>query len=224
VVELLEWLSSIGFTSRSFEEETSFQYGRIGERVTGAAVTVADDPACRHGVGVPSPFDWEGVTRRPVTFLDEGVARGVVYDLRAAAVAGCASTGHAVGGGPFPEGTAAPAHVVLAPGDATREELLGRIERGLWVTRFHYVNGMLDPRRAVMTGLTRDGTFRVADGRVVGAVTNLRFTDSVLEAFARIGGIGRELRAVPTWWSELGAFVAPPVLVRGLVFTGRQRE
>jgi len=223
VVELLEWLASIGFTSRSFEEETSFQFGRIGTPVTGD-VTIADDPACRSGVGIPSPFDWEGVTRRPVTFLEHGVARGVVHDLRSAAVAGCASTGHAVGGGPFPDGHAAPAHVVLAPGRATREELLASMERGLWVTRFHYVNGMLDPRRAVMTGLTRDGTFRIADGKVAGAVTNLRFTDSVLEAFGRIGGIGRELRAVPTWWTELGAFAAPPLLVRGLVFTGVQRE
>ena len=83
---------------------------------------------------------------------------------------------------------------------------------------------MLEPRRAVMTGLTRDGVLKVEGGQVKHGVRNLRFTDSVLEAFGRIEGLSRVLSSVPTWWSELGAVTAPALLIRGLRFTGTTNE
>ena len=70
-----------------------------------------------------------------------------------------------------------------------------------------------------MTGMTRDGTFLIEDGVRTRGVKNLRFTDSILEAFARIDGVGVRREAVTTWWSESGAFVAPALLIRGLRFT-----
>jgi predicted Zn-dependent protease len=103
------------------------------------------------------------------------------------------------------------------------EELLSGLKRGLWVRRLHYVNGLLDPRRAVMTGLTRDGTFLVEGGRVKRAVGSLRFTDSLLEAFERVDGLTRARQVVPNWWSETGSCAAPAILVRGLTFTGGSR-
>jgi predicted Zn-dependent protease len=91
------------------------------------------------------------------------------------------------------------------------------------VTRFHYVNGLLDTRRATMTGMTRDGTFLIEGGRVGRAVTNLRFTESVLAALGRVGGVGRELQAVPTHWLMVGSYLCPALLLRGFTFTGRTR-
>jgi len=99
-------------------------------------------------------------------------------------------------------------------------ELIARVDRGLYVTRFHYVNGLLDTRRAAMTGMTRDGTYWVEDGVPVHAVRNLRFTDGVLEALRRAEGIEDRAEAVPSWWSDQGAMVAPALLIRGLRFTG----
>jgi predicted Zn-dependent protease len=93
------------------------------------------------------------------------------------------------------------------------------------VTRFHYVNGFLDTRRATMTGMTRDGTFLIENGKPGRAVRNLRWTESILDALspARLGGIGRELRSSATSWTKLGQVLAPALLVRGFRFTGRSR-
>jgi predicted Zn-dependent protease len=109
-------------------------------------------------------------------------------------------------------------------GSDDRAALLDRLDDGLWVTRLHYVNGMLEPRRAVMTGLTRDGLFRVQGGKPRHGVRNMRFNDSILEAFQRIDGLSAALLSVPTWWSSLGAVTVPSVLIRGLRFTGTSEE
>ena len=93
----------------------------------------------------------------------------------------------------------------------------------LAVTRFHYVNGLLDPRRALQTGMTRDGLFLIEQGRVTRGVRNLRWTESMLDAFARMDGATRERQAVGTSWTSAGAFIAPAVLLRGFHFTGRSR-
>ena len=94
------------------------------------------------------------------------------------------------------------------------------MRRGLYVCRLHYVNGLLETPRAVMTGLTRDGCFLVENGKLTRAVGNLRFTDSFLEGLARCDGMTRERRALPTWWSDGGAIVAPAIRIRGFRFNG----
>jgi predicted Zn-dependent protease len=104
------------------------------------------------------------------------------------------------------------------------DELIAGVERGLYICRLHYVNGFLEPRRAVMTGLTRDGCFLVEKGKIACAVGNMRFTDSFLEGLARCDGMTRARKAVATWWSDVGAFVAPAVRIRALRFNGRSQE
>ena len=111
---------------------------------------------------------------------------------------------------------------MLEGGEATAEELLERVERGLWVSRFHYVNGLLDTRRALMTGMTRHGLYQIEKGRLGHGVANLRWTESLLEAFSRIDGITRAREAVAAGLSD-STFVCPTVLVRGWRFTGKTR-
>ena len=72
-----------------------------------------------------------------------------------------------------------------------------------------------------MTGLTRDGTFLIENGRLARGIQNLRFTDSVLEAFERIDGLTAERSTIPNWWADIGSVTAPTVLIRGLKFTGK---
>ena len=109
------------------------------------------DPA-----GFPMAFDYEGVAKRRVTLLDQGVCREVVHDTQTAARDGVSSTGHGLPApnpwGPFP------INLLMKPGDATREDLIGGLDRGLLVTRFHYTNPV-HPKLAIITGMTRDGTF-----------------------------------------------------------------
>ena len=219
VAELLVWLSEIGFSSRSWEDGTSFLAERIGERVTGAGVTLVDDGQMPFGIGVPSPFDAEGQPRQRVPLIDAGVGGGVVHDTRSARRQGCAGTGHATDQASLMADGSRAAHVHFLPGDEDIDALVGQLDRGLLISRFHYVNGMLEPRRAVMTGLLRDAAFLVEGGRVRHAVQTMRFTDSILEAFARIpaGGVGRDLESHTTFDDD--CIVCPPLLIRGLRFT-----
>jgi PmbA protein len=229
VAELIEWLGGIAFTPRSIEDGTSplsdaLRAGRTDVAVTGPRVSLVDDGWTEGGLGLFNPFDAEGGLKERVILLDQGVGRGVVHDRATGRQHGCRSTGHAVSAEDSQGSSAMPANLFFAAGTDTTEDLLGRVERGLWITSFHYVNGLLEPRRAVMTGLTRHGTFLIDDGRLSRGVQNLRFTDSILAAFARIEGVTAARSAVPTWWSSLGANVVPTLLIRGLQFTGTTTE
>src|SRR5262249_938742 len=153
------------FGARTIEDGSSALAGRIGERLTGERITIYDDALGGEDGCPTAPFDPEGTPRQRVTFFDGGVARQAVHDRATAALLHPQSTGHAppihdelCEGGPVPQ------HLMLAGGDATVEELCARVERGLLVSRFHYVNGLLDTRRALMTGMTRDGLWRIENG------------------------------------------------------------
>ncbi|HUU90256.1 MAG TPA: metallopeptidase TldD-related protein, partial [Phycisphaerae bacterium] len=76
-----------------------------------------------------------------------------------------------------------------------------------------YTN-ILDPMKTVLTGMTRDGTFLVEDGRIVHPVRNLRYTENVLEALGRIDGMTQKLTLVA------GPCVVPTVRIKGVQFTG----
>ncbi len=217
VVELLEWLAFTTFGAREIADGTSAFSGRLGQLVTGARVTLVDDGA-RDDAFV-ARFDREGTARQRVVLIDHGVANAALYDRLHAAKAGRTSTGHAAPPSAWDDAPVAQA-LVLEGGEDTIESLVSKVDRGLWISRFHYVNGFIEPRRTVMTGLTRDGTFVISKGERGRGVRNMRFTDSVFEALARCDGMTRALEAVPTWWSDSGAFVAPSVLIRGLRFTG----
>ena len=218
VIELLEWFSGIAFGARAWEEGRSFLKGRRGEPVTGAKVSMYDPgPEARI---VPVSFDREGVARRRVDFIVNGRAGDVVHDRHSAQRNGCASTGHWAIDERFPVDGPTPGAVVMAAGDDSGD-LLDGLDYGLHVHRFHYVNGRLDPQKARMTGLTRDGVFEVRDGKVGSAVRDLRFTENLLEAFERIDGLGDTLHSVATFWSEHGgAYAAPRLRIRDFTFTG----
>jgi PmbA protein len=219
VAELVEWLGFIAFGARDFSQGSSALSGRIGQRISGAALDVVEDPT--GPLSFAEPFDREGVARRHVSLIERGVARGVLYDRSWASRLGAHSTGSAAGPTSFGEGGPMPSALVVAGGDAKSvSELIAGIERGLYVRRLHYVNGMLDPRRAVMTGLTRDGTFLVENGRIARAVGNMRFTDSLLEAFERCDGLTEQRQVLPNWWSDTGSVAAPAVRLRQFRFTG----
>lgn len=225
VAEAMEWMAMTSFSGKALLDGTSLLDGRQGERLCSDAITIFDDAGYPHPQAIPLPFDAEGVTKERVVFVDRGVGGRVATDLTFAARLedGRGSTGHALPVGEDLTEGPTPTNLVVAPGDASVDELVGRVERGLFVTRFHYVNGFLDTRRAAMTGMTRDGTFLIENGRLGRAVHNLRWTESFLEAFSRVGGVGRELRATAATWTSLGTLLCPALLLRGFKFTGRSR-
>jgi predicted Zn-dependent protease len=135
------------------------------------------------------------VPKREVVLIEDGVARSVVHDIRSAALAGTATTGHALAPGGAPDGPE-PTNLVLAGGDAASlAELCAPIERGLFVTRLWYVNPV-EPRRAVLTGTTRDGTFLIEDGVITRPLRDVRFTDSALRILAAVEQLSASQRLV----------------------------
>ncbi len=225
IAELLDWLGTIAVAAPEVEQGSSPLAGRLGQRITGEGVDLVEDPLDPGELGFGVPFDREGTWRRRVPIVEKGVARAILYDRTYAARAGETSTGSALLPSFGSAGGVGPTALSLGGGAAESvEELIAGIDRGLYVCRLHYVNGLLDPRRAVMTGLTRDGCFLVEKGKIVGPVGNLRFTDSLLEGLIRCDAMTRTRRAIPTFWSEAGALVAPAVRIRGFRFNGRSQE
>jgi PmbA protein len=212
VGELLMYLAYMGFGALSLQEGTSFLRGRLGQPIVDPRISVWDD-AHDHS-GLPASFDYEGVPKQRVDVIANGVGAGVVYDTRTAAREGKRSTGHAPPApstfGPFPS------HLILGAGETSRAALADGIERGLWVTRFHYVN-VVKSDLAVLTGLTKDGTFLIEHGEVTRPVKNLRFTESVLEAWSGLRVLGAERRLMEGWG---GAVLAPAMRLDRFRFTG----
>jgi PmbA protein len=210
VVDLLDMLGYLGFSALAVQEGRSF--AEPGRRIGSELVDIWDDGA--DPLGLPMAFDYEGVAKQRVTLVERGVCRDVVYDSQTAAKAGVRSTGHGLPApnpyGPFP------LNMLLGAGTASREELIGGIDRGLLVTRFHYTNPV-HPKLAIVTGMTRDGTFLVEGGRVVGPVKNLRYTQSYLEALAGVEAVGSERRCLR---GLLGGAVVPALRIASWTFTG----
>jgi predicted Zn-dependent protease len=109
-------------------------------------------------------------------------------------------------------------NLFMAPGSSSTDSMLASIDRGVWVTRFHYVN-IVHPRKAVLTGMTKDGTFLIENGRIVRPIRNLRFTEEIPAAFSRIQAIGAETRMVGAEYSGINARV-PALRIGRFAFTG----
>ncbi|HYK96010.1 MAG TPA: TldD/PmbA family protein [Candidatus Dormibacteraeota bacterium] len=210
VVDITDQLGYVGFNALSVQEGRSF--AEPGRRIGSNLVTIVDDGSDQHGL--PMSFDYEGVPKQRVTLVEGGICRDVVYDSQTAARGGRASTGHGLPApnpwGPFP------LNAVMSAGTTSREELIGGLERGLLVTRFHYTN-VVHPKLAIITGMTRDGTFLVEGGKIVGPVRNLRYTQSYLDALAGVSAVSVERKTVRGF---LGAAVVPALRIDGWTFTG----
>jgi predicted Zn-dependent protease len=184
---LVGFLAFVGFGGRAFLEGRSCFTGKDGQQVAAPSISIWDDAADPRTLG--APFDFEGTPTQRVDLVNDGVFREVVYDRRTGKEAGRPSTGHGLPP-PNPEGPF-PLHLFMATGDATVDEMIRSTDRGLLVTRFHYSN-IVNPMESSITGMTRDGTFLIEHGEIVGPVRNLRFTQSILGALSSVSLVGRE--------------------------------
>lgn len=211
VAGLLEYLSYIGFSGLAHEEGRSFM--ELGARLMGESVSIWDDGA--DPTGMPSPIDFEGVARRRVDLIEQGVAKAVVHDAATGSRAGTGSTGHGL---PAPNLLGPMAlNLFMAPGSTPRDELIKSVKRGIWVTRFHYLNPV-HPKKAILTGMTKDGTFLITDGRLSRPLLNFRFTQSIPEAFSDVRAAGRETKLLPGEF--FGAARTPALHLGSFNFTG----
>lgn len=186
---MMFFLAAYGWNGKAHLEGQSF--AKLGEQQFDPAITVEDDYADALAVGLP--FDADGTAKSKVTIVNAGVSTSLAHDRRTAKRAGTLSTGHAVpGGDAF---GAFPTNMHLRGGLDPVPDMIASVKRGLLITTFNYCR-IHDPRTQVVTGLTRNGTFLIEDGELGGAVSNLRFTQSFLEALApgRVIGLGNDAR------------------------------
>lgn len=211
VMTLVDHLGLCAFSGKAFNEGRSAFSGHRGAQVVSPLININDDALASDAIGLT--FDGEGTPKQRVELIRDGIATGVVHDRTSAKVAGVSSTGHGLGGsnpwGPYPS------HLVLEPGKETLEGLISGVEYGLLVTRFWYTR-VVNMKQSLITGMTRDGTFLIRDGAVVGPVCNLRYNVSILSALSSCDGVGNTLH---TCCDEGGDTRVPSLRLRSFNFT-----
>ncbi len=211
VGDMLQNLVFMGLTATAVQEERSFMNGQFGKQLVSPLVTIYDDG--HDPAGLPQAFDYEGVPKQRVAMIEHGIANAVAYDSFTAMREGKTNTGHAL---PAPNSYGPlPLNTMMEAGEASMEALLKGIERGLYVTRFHYTN-VVHPVKTLFTGMTRDGTFLIEHGELTRPVKNLRFTQNILAALREVQAIGRERIQC----TEYLPIVAPALRIGRFNFTG----
>jgi predicted Zn-dependent protease len=219
VSELLSFLGYLGFHALAVQEGRSFFSNRFGEKMVDEKVTIYDDGLDPEGLKVP--FDFEGIPKKRVGFFDRGVAKEVTYDSFTAGREGKNSTGHAL----IAPNTAGPIpiNLFMKEGESSLEEMIKSVRKGIYVTRFHYTN-VVEPMKAVITGMTRDGTFLIEEGEIKRPIKNLRFTESILRALSQVTAISKNRRICSegTVYSRrfITGTVVPAVKIDGFNFSG----
>ena len=212
VDDMLEALSFYGMGAHMVQDGRSWMNELVGQQAMSPMLSIRDDgldPA-----GWPVPFDAEGVSKRPVDIVTDGVVQGPVHNTYTGAKGNIASTGHQRGATGGPTAT----NLFLRPGDRTTEQLIASLDSGLYITRFYYTR-LAHNRGCVMTGMTRDGTFLIENGELAAPVKNLRFTQSYVDALAGCWALSS---AAHLNLNEAGvAMHVPAALLESWRFTGQ---
>lgn len=189
--ELLAYFSYDAFSAQGLLEERSYAFDKLGTKVFDERFSLADDALDPRGL--PKAFDFEGTPKQRVELVENGVLSGVVWDRQSAKRAGDGreSTGHGPPSSLRHWGPLAFA-LSVAGGEADSPAQLAEVlGDGIYVTRLHYLS-IVDPREGIVTGMTRDGTFRIRGGRIADPLVNLRFTVSVPQLLAELPGLTRD--------------------------------
>ncbi len=217
--EFFDYLGDYAFNGKLYEEGRSYLTGKLGSKIVDERLTIIDDPYNR--IGFTFMFDDEGVPKKKLVLVDKGVAKNIVYDSITASKAKKKSTGHALVA-PNPFGPI-PTHVTVRGGKKRFNKIVSETKKGILVTRFHYTN-IIEPHKLTFTGMTRDGTFLVENGRITKGVKNLRFTENIIECLNRLGDISKRSVLIASEPGYGGRFasgtITPAIKIKDFNFTG----
>ena len=198
VSEMLAFFQWYGPNARIYHEQASPLSGQMGKQVFGRNITLIDDPF--HPEVFPMPFDYEGQPKHALTIVENGILKNIAYDSYNALKYKTKNTGHAL---PAPNTMGPiPLHLYIKPGDKTREQMIRAVKKGLLVTRLWYVR-VLNPKTLNVTGMTRDATFLIENGKIVKPVKNLRFNQSIPEALNNVISIENKLTPLASFEGDL---------------------
>lgn len=216
VSEFLLFMAWRGLGALSYLEDRSFLSDKLGQKVMGDNITILDN--VYHPQTMGAPFDFEGMPKKEVVLIEKGIAKNVVLDRETARRLKTTTTGHAL---PQPNSFGPlPSNLVLQPGDSSLEEMISSCDAGILVTQFHYTN-LVEPMELILTGMTRNGTFLIENGRISKGIKNMRFTESVLKAFSNVEQISRETKYQNAFFG--GGFVVPALKIRNFNFSSETK-
>ena len=229
VLEPAAVLDMLGFMFFDFGgtallEQRSFLNNRIGKKLFGENITIHDD--VYHPLQSGAAFDGEGVPRQRLTLVEKGIVKNLVYSRAtaekmqkselASQLGKISATGH---GFPLPNEIGdAPMNIVVEGGNKdaqTVDQMVTGTERGILVTRLWYIREV-DPYEKILTGMTRDGTFLIENGKLVSGVRNFRFNQSLVDMLQNVAALGTSVRASG---EESFDMVVPPMKVNNFNFT-----
>lgn len=195
IAELLAYMAW-SMDAKSADERRSAFAGKEGTAIGSEKVTLQSLPT--HSECPAEPFFDDGMPTPDVTWVEHGVLKTLAYSRYWAQKQGRTFTGH-------------PSNLILSGGDQSVEELIAQVEDGLLITRFWYIR-FVDPMQLLLTGMTRDGVYRIQGGRITYAVKNLRFNESPLVALKNLRLLGKPQRVE-------SSMLVPPVVVDRFTFS-----
>ena len=213
VASLLRFLAYLGFGGMPFIEGRSYFSNKQGQKLFDEKISITDNAFQSESFGCP--FDMEGRKRHCVELMSKGVFMQPVLDTVTAQKLGrnFTSTGHALAypstSGPIP------LNLALSPGESDIESMIRETKRGILITRFFYDN-VIDPGKLSLTGMTRDGTFLIENGKVVSGLKNLRYNETIPQIFNNVVSLSKQ-----TWSLRgMGRNRVPAMKVEGFKFNG----
>jgi len=210
---LLRNMAVAGMGGLGFNEGRSFLTGRLGEKVLGDNITIYDDYS--KGAMKGLPFDCEGIPRQKLMLVENGVAKAVAHSRRTAAKAEIENTGHAL---PYPSIYGPlPLNIHLQAGDISKEDIIKNTKSALLITRTWY-ESITNPKLPEITGMTRDGTYLVENGKITKAVKNLRFNENLSSLFSRAEHLSKEVETINCWGLTI---TSPTMYVKDFTVTGQ---
>jgi len=216
ILEPAAVLDLVGFLFYDFAgtavlDQRSCFNNRMGKQVMGENVTIHDDVT--HALQLGPPFDGEGMPRQKVLLVDRGVPRNLVYARSTAKKMKAKPTGHGL---PLPtQDGEAPFNLVFAGGNTSLDTMIATTDHGVLLTRLWYIREV-DPYEKVLTGMTRDGSFLVENGKISTGIRNFRFNQNILEMLSNVGQMSPAVRAAG---EESFDMVVPAMKVRDFHFT-----
>jgi PmbA protein len=178
------------FAGTAVRDQRSCFNKRMGKKVMGANISLRDDVA--HPLQSGPPFDGEGMPRQQVSLVESGVPKNLVYARSIAKKMKTKPTGHGLS---LPnESGEAPINLVFDGGTTSLDEMVATSDRAILLTRVWYIREV-DPYEKVLTGMTRDGSFLVENGKVAAGIRNFRFNQGILEMLSNVAQLGPAVRA-----------------------------
>ena len=174
---------------------------KLGEKIVDERVTFYSDP--QHPELPAASWSGDGRPQKKTFWVEKGVVKNLSYSRYWAQKKGVPAI-------PFPN------NMIMEGGTATLEDMIKSTKRGILVTKLWYIRSV-DPQTLLQTGLTRDGTFYIEDGKIKHPIKNFRFNESPIIMLNNLETLGKPERVVSTESNQ--NYIIPPMKIREFTFS-----